>query len=144
MDDVAVVSILQSVADLDHDVQFVDQAESPALGDQLGNRFPVKVLHDQVWISVLLSAVEDGHDVFVVEAAGRLHFPGEEAVKESGRPGHLILLQHFDRYRTTDGRVVGAEDYPHPARPDDVDHGVLADLSNGGLNAHVERPPGSQ
>jgi hypothetical protein len=39
---------------------------------------------------------------------------------------------------------MGAEDYPHPARPDDVDHGVFADLSNGGLNAHVERPPGSQ
>ena len=63
------MGIGQALGDLRHDADFVQQAEGPALLNDLLERVAFQKLHHQVKLAVFLSASVDGDDVLVPESS---------------------------------------------------------------------------
>ena len=103
--------------------------------DQLLQRAALQVLHRDVVGAVDVAAVEDGDDVRVLEAGGRLGLAAE-ALDELAVLGEAPV-QHLERDAALQVRVLGQPDVRHPARADPaqqpvaaVDRASLADLSH--------------
>ncbi len=116
VDDSVLVGEMQTLARLDGDVQ--ELSVGPALvglhhGLQVG---PVEQLHDNVRRLLLLAQLEDGDDVGVPQAAGRLGL-GVETLAEL-RVRHQLRRHGLDGDLALEGGVEGDVDHAHRSLPE--------------------------
>ena len=125
----AVMGMLQPIAHLHKQFQLVDDRHGPPFVNDARDRLAIQALHHQVRISVLLSALVDGDDVPMLQACGRAQFAVEKLLQLLHLAGTSIRpLEHLDGDRPIQRSIMRAIDDAHPARADDVDHGILPDL----------------
>ena len=99
---------------------------------------PVEQLHDEE----VVGDVEDGHDVRMVEAGGRLRLPPEAGqVVFRGGAVEQVLLQSLDRDRPAGQRVEAPEDPPHGPLPQQAEHLVAPEgqLGRGRVDHALDR-----
>ena len=131
MDDLrlSVVGMLQPIAHLHQQFQLVHERHGAALGNDPRDRLAIQALHDEVGVPILLAALINGNDVFVLQACGCAQLAVEKLLQQRTLAvAGIRPLEHFDGYGSIQRSIVGAIDDAHPARPYDVYHDVLADL----------------
>src|SRR5580658_9964698 len=118
MDDLrlAIVRVLEAIAHLHKQFQFVDNEHGASFMDEARYRLAIEALHYQVGVSVLLSALVDGDDVPVLQACGRTQFPAEKVLQLLHFAGTSIRpLEHLDGDGSIQGGIMSAIDDAHPA-----------------------------
>ena len=122
VDDSVAVGEPGRLEDLDAQVDRAVLVERRLGGDDLLERAPREVLHRDVVGAVVLAAVEDAHDVRVLEPGRRTRL-APEALDEL-----LVLrepaVEHLERHLAAEVGVLGAVDVRHPARADPADDAV--------------------
>ena len=94
----------------------VERGEAAA--DDLRERLPLEVLHDEVPEPLVLAEVQDAHDVAVVEPRRRLRL-ALEALRVARRVRD-VLVHELDRDRHVEREVLALVDLAHAADPEAV------------------------
>src|SRR5687767_15790632 len=87
-----------------------------SLGETVGQRLPLEVLHDEVLDLAFPTDVMQRADVRVRELRDRLRLP-LEALARLDRGRH-VCRQDLDRHGPLEPRIARLVHLPHPARPE--------------------------
>src|SRR5207249_6328210 len=112
MDDAFVVSELQGVANLRHDLQSFAR-QNMAGAQELPQVQPVNEFHDEVVQLARLTRIVDGDNVGMIEFRQSTCLPAE-ALSE-GRIAHRFRRQDFQGYQPIQPRLSRFVDRPHAA-----------------------------
>ena len=138
MDDPLAVGLVQRIRDLNGRLERLLQRQGP-LGQPLGQRLALQVLHHQEVHAVLAPHVVERADVRVVQAGDGLGFALEPLLQL--RVASDVRGQDFDGDRAVEAGVAGFVHLAHAASPEGGD-----DLIRTKPNAGGERhdPPGER
>ena len=101
--------------------------------DQVPQGFPVKELHDEVGVTILLTDVVDGADVRMAKRRGGLGFTPKTSQRL--RVARNTFRQEFEGNKAAQARVLRFVDHTHPATAELLDDTVVRD----GLADHSKR-----
>src|SRR5271156_2205250 len=118
--------VLDPVANLDDDVQFLFQWNGTTGTKQRLQAVTLEQLHDEVGTPVFYPEVVDGHDVGMLQLAHGLRF-AVEAFEQFGIFSERAR-RHLDGDSAADPWIDRLIDDTHPTPTDDVEYVVLPDL----------------
>ena len=120
------VRVLEGGQDARHDLDGLVDRNGRTVGDQVLDRVPLDVLHDDVRhrdrtagriLDDLLARVVDGDDVRVIQRRCRLRFATEARLED--RVLRQIAAQHLDCYDARQASVEAQVDFGHSASPNE-------------------------
>ncbi|GBD17044.1 hypothetical protein HRbin26_01957 [bacterium HR26] len=140
MDEAMPVGVVERGSDLADDVGGVLDSERCLAQDQVLERLPAHVLHDDVVDPVVMAYVVDVDDVRMGEARGRLGLTLEAS--QEVRVAPVLPTQDLDRHGPVEGEVVAAVDHSHASLADQFLEAVSS-VEDFRLHPRVASPAGS-
>ena len=143
VDDAGAVGVLQRVQDAGDDLHGLGDGHGLALAEELADRVPLDVLHDDVGHradgavgggDLLLARVVDGDDGRVVEGGGGLRLPAEARLE--GGVARNIGAQQFNGDNSRETPVIAEVDLGHASAADHLADLVTAREDLGELAGH--------
>ncbi len=125
MDDAGGVSGVESVGDLNRDVEKLIEIDG-AIGDEVFEGLAVEEFHGDEGAAFVFADVVDGADVWVVQSGGGLGFALEAG--EGLRVGGDIFGEEFEGDETAEAGVFGFVDDAHAAAADFFGDGVVGEV----------------
>jgi hypothetical protein len=128
------VRILQSRAQLIHDLELAHHRQDGTPLEERGERLALDVLHGDERLAVLVAELEDRDDVAVLQLAGR---PRLARKAFAGLAVVQLLAQELDRDVAADSGIAGAIERAHAPMADSFEDLVAADRV-GQARSHVK------